>query len=239
LTSWDWPEPAAVGKNTAAVASQPFWELVRLKEYQESRDLLPDPDPELNAWLAAQLNQPQQTITIASAHLSGQANSTPLWQYSFPFLYAQEIQKNCTGRKNVDDYLMHALVREESYYNHLAVSSSRAIGLTQVMPGTAYGVAKNLRISITSPAALFDPALNLALGTSYFSLCLSRFHENSLFAVASYNGGAGAVRSWINRAGSNDLDVFVENIPFRETREYVRKVFRSYWTYYTIYQNLH
>jgi len=132
--------------------------------------------------------------------------------------------------------LAHAFVREESYYNRFALSSSKAIGLTQVMPGTAYGVAKRLHISIPNANAVFEPALNLQLGIDYFSLCLSRFNNNPVLAVASYNGAAGAVRSRINKQGMDDLDAFVENIPFRETREYVRKVFRSYWTYYTIYQ---
>jgi soluble lytic murein transglycosylase len=239
LVSWTWPEPTAVGDKLERAQTEPFWELVRLKEYQESLDLVPDHDPELSAWLYTRLDQPRQAITAASLHLpSAHPTATPLWQYSYPLLYAREIQADCKAKKNVDACLAHALIREESNYNRLAVSSSKAIGLTQVMPGTAYGVAKRLNISVPNQSAFFDPALNLELGIDYFSICLSRFHDNQVFAVASYNGGAGAVHSWLNKQGQDDLDVFVENIPFRETRDYVRKVFRSYWTYCTIYQKL-
>jgi soluble lytic murein transglycosylase len=106
------------------------------------------------------------------------------------------------------------------------------------MPGTAYGVAKNLNIPIKNPNEFFAPSLNLKLGTKYFSYSLSRFQNNALYAVASYNGGAGAVKSWIavqHHKGNDDFDSFVENIPFRETRDYVRKVFGSYWNYLRVY----
>ncbi|PWU00612.1 MAG: hypothetical protein C5B53_03840 [Candidatus Melainabacteria bacterium] len=239
LASWTWPDPRALDNRLANVASEPFWELVRLGEYQESLDLVPAQDPELKPWLYTRLNQPRQTITEAVKNLpAGGPTSDIIWQYAYPLLYAKEIQSNCRDKRKVDNCLAHAFVREESYYNRFAVSSSKAIGLTQVMPGTAYGVAKRLHISVSNASAFFDPALNLQLGIDYFSLCLSRFHDNPVLAVASYNGGAGSVRTWLNKQGADDLDAFVESIPFRETRDYVRKVFRSYWTYYTIYKKM-
>jgi hypothetical protein len=239
LASWTWPEPKALGNRLANVASDPFWELVRLGEYQESLDFVPSQDAELKPWLYARMNQPRKTINEAANNLpAGGPTSDVIWQSAYPLLYAKEIQSICRDKKRVNAVLAHSFVREESYYNRFAVSSSKAIGLTQVMPGTAYGVAKRLHISVTNPDAFFDPALNLQLGIDYFSLCLSRFHDNPVLAVASYNGGAGAVKSWLNKQGADDLDAFVESIPFRETREYVRKVFRSYWTYYTIYKNV-
>jgi soluble lytic murein transglycosylase len=236
--TWYWPDPAYVEKETANPSSKPFWELVRLKEYAESLQHLPDQAPEMEAWLYARLSQTYQAIAVASSHLAGPPTPQDLWQYAYPLLYTKEIQNNCKAKKNVDPFLMHALIREESRYNHLAVSSSKAIGLTQVMPGTAYGVAKRLNISIGNPLEFFQPALNIQLGTDYFSLCLSRFHDNPVLAVASYNGGAGAVKSWISRQNSSDVDVFVENIPYKETREYVRKVFQSYWTYCAVYRKV-
>lgn len=239
LVNWDWPDPQAAGNRLDTVSSDPFWELVRLKEYEESLGILSNETPDLKAWVYALMNRPRHTITAASAHLpQGQPNASPVWQYAYPLLYTREIQQKSRAKKNVDAYLIHALVREESYYNRFAVSSSKAMGLTQVMPGTAYGVAKRLHISVPNPSVFFDAALNLELGIDYFSLCLSRFHDNPVLAVASYNGGAGAVRSWLNRQGHDDIDAFVENIPYRETRDYVRKVFRSYWTYFSIYQKL-
>lgn len=238
LVNWSWPVPQAVSIRPHALESDPFWELVRLKEYQEALEFKPEQDHLVKIWLHAELAEPRQAITLASHNLSGHPNTSPIWQFSHPLLYDKEIQANCHLKKNVDPFLAHALVREESNYNRFAVSSSQAIGLTQVMPGTAYGVAKRLGVTVTNPSDFFDPALNLKLGIDYLSVCLTRFNENAVMAVASYNGGAGAVKTWISRYGTADIDAFIENIPYRETRDYVRKVFRTYWTYFAIYQKL-
>ena len=73
------------------------------------------------------------------------------------------------------------------------------------------------------------------MGIDYLSYVLSRHNGNALYAVASYNGGPNAVAHWASKWGAGDTDVFVENIPFTETRDYVKKVFGSYWNYEAIY----
>jgi soluble lytic murein transglycosylase len=236
--SWSLPEPSKLKNNEL---SGTVTELIKLKEYEEPLQFLTDHDTETKAWLLGKLHQPIRSIATATKELQEASLKAPVWQYAYPLHYSSEIQDNCRKFSNVDPYLMHSLVREESHYDPDALSSSKAIGLTQVMPGTAYGVAKLLRITVTDPKEFFSPALNLKLGTEYFSYTLSRFQNNSLYAVAGYNGGAGAVKSWVSKEharGNDDPDAFVENIPFRETREYVRKVFGSYWNYIRVYGKL-
>lgn len=232
---WVLPEPSKLKDNglneTAA-------ELIKLKEYDESKQFLSKEDYETLSWLLVQLHLNIQAIATASKGLAEAPLTAPLWQYAYPLFYSSEFAENCRRFSNVDPLLMHSLVREESHYDPNALSPSKAIGLTQVMPGTAYGVAKLLRIAVRNPEEFFVPELNLKLGTEYFSYSLAKFQNNSLYAVASYNGGAGAVRGWIAKEhakGNDDYDAFVENIPFRETRDYVRKVFGSYWNYMRVY----
>jgi soluble lytic murein transglycosylase len=156
---------------------------------------------------------------------------------SYPLVFAAEVKSEAAA-KGVDPFLVQALIREESRYNHKAISRSNALGLMQLLPATGYGVAKRLGVPIVDKQDFFKPAINIKLGTDYLSYVLGRYSGNALFAVASYNGGPNAVRTWQSRqeaTGISDLDYFEENIPVRETRDYVRKVFGAYWNYVTIY----
>ncbi len=96
----------------------------------------------------------------------------------------------------------------------------------QLLPGTAYGVAKRLGVAVGSQDDFFKPDINIKLGTDYLAYVLGRYNGSALFAVASYNGGPNAVKNWLRaheETGTGDLDYFVENIPVRETRDYVAK----------------
>jgi len=232
--NWDWPtvtNPEMKDEFSGVILK----ELIRIKDYDESFNFLADHDHQTKAWLFAKSGFPLQAIMAASTNIGDNPRGSDIWRFAFPLLYTNDIQQNCR-RFNVDPYLMHSLVREESHYDANALSPSQAIGLTQVMPGTAAGGAKLLHIQVNSLKDYYQPALNLQLGTQYFSFCLNRFPGNQMLAVASYNGGAGAVKGWLAKDGMDDPDRFVENIPFRETRDYVRKVFSSYWNYMRTYK---
>jgi soluble lytic murein transglycosylase len=136
---------------------------------------------------------------------------------------------------NVDPYLMFALIREESRFNPQAISRSKARGLTQIMPRTGRLIAKGLKIRPYQTSSLYDPDLNVKMGTYYLSCMLGLFNGNKYLALASYNGGSGHVSRWLKRLNYSDIDDFVENIPLRETRLYVQKVLESYWHYKSIY----
>jgi len=227
---WDFPEPPA----ELAKQEGPTVELLtELKQWDECLDLVPQNSGLLRGFYLAKLNLPLQAINAAGHALTGRPQPNEGWQLAYPLLYARFIASEAPS-KQLDPLLVQALIREESRYNVQAVSSSHAIGLMQLMPGTAYGVAKRLGIPLSGTADIHDPEKNIRMGVDYLSYVLRRFKGNALFAVASYNGGPNAVQHWSAHMPA-DTDVFVEDIPFRETRDYVRKVFGSYWNYEAIY----
>jgi len=124
-----------------------------------------------------------------------------------------------------------AIARQESAFMPDARSSSGALGVMQLMPRTARGTAKALGIRYKSSSELTNPSLNIKLGSQYLGQMLRRFGNNRILASAAYNAGPSRVDSWINRAVP--FDVWIETIPFSETRQYVQNVLM----FSTIYSN--
>lgn len=141
------------------------------------------------------------------------------------------------GREfDVDPLLLMGLMRQESTYQSFAVSPANAIGLIQVLPSTGARVAALLGEGRYSPGDLEIPEVNLRYGSYYFSLLMRRFDGVFPLAVASYNGGPHNVSRWYRGWHDNiDLDVFVEQIPFPETRDYVKRVTGYYAQYVNLY----
>jgi soluble lytic murein transglycosylase len=102
----------------------------------------------------------------------------------------------------------------------------------QIMPDTGKYIAGNTG---NKSYSLTNPEDNIMMGTWYLDYTHGKFAGNSLFAVASYNAGPGAVSKWRQRFDFSDPDEFVENIPFRETKGYIESVFGNYWNYLQIY----
>ena len=127
---------------------------------------------------------------------------------------------------------MLSLVREESYFNPEASSGVGAKGLMQLMPATAAEVASRKGIASYN---LLDVDYNIKLGNAYYSYIRSALSGMDVSAIASYNGGIGSVTQWRQTLDFIDTDSFVEKIPYDETQNYVKKVFRSYWNYVRIY----
>lgn len=136
-------------------------------------------------------------------------------------------------RHSLHPYLVLALARQESLFNPRATSVSNAQGLMQLMPATARRVARQTGIGAAS-LDLYDPQLNVALGTAYLRSLFTRFHGDDFKAVAAYNGGEHAVEQWIRKFPGPD-DEWVENITFRETREYVKRVIGGWREYRLLY----
>jgi soluble lytic murein transglycosylase len=127
--------------------------------------------------------------------------------------------------------LVAAVIREESAYDPRAVSSVGAIGLMQLMPDTGRWVARRIGLDLPGKDALYNPETNIRLGASYLSFLLEQFEGNFVYAIAAYNAGSGAVDRWITSFGSRDQDEFIESIPYRETRNFVKRVLRSLGEY--------
>lgn len=124
-------------------------------------------------------------------------------------------------------------MRQESRFEPEIRSSAGAVGLMQVMPDTGTWVAE--QAGYDSEFQLIDPADNIQLGTWFLAYTHREYEGNSMLAIASYNAGPGNVNDWVQRFGYNDPDVFVEQIPFPETKGYVESVFSNYWNYLRLY----
>ncbi len=117
-----------------------------------------------------------------------------------------------------------AVTRQESAFMADARSHVGATGLMQLMPATAKETAKRFNIPFSSQQQLLNPGVNVQLGAAYLSQIYAQFNGNRVLASAAYNAGPGRVRQWLRDARHLSFDVWVENIPFDETRQYVQNV---------------
>ncbi len=153
------------------------------------------------------------------------------WQALFPFPYQEKIF-SWSQKRQLNPFLVTALIRQESRFEKNIKSSAGATGLMQVMPSTAEWIAPQIDLT---DYALTDPEDNINMGTWYFDHTHQTYNNNSALAVASYNAGPGNVSKWLETFDNDDPDEFVEQIPFRETKGYVETVFGNYWNYMRIY----
>jgi hypothetical protein len=158
----------------------------------------------------------------------------PGWELLYPMVHCAKVGERAR-RFGVDPYLVQSIAREESYFNRKARSSADALGLMQLLPGTGRDMARWLNIPGFTPELLFNAEMNITLGSRYLRSVMDTFSGAPLFAVASYNAGPGAVARWRSSLPTDDLDAFMECIPYDQTRDYVKKVFRSRWNYTRIY----
>lgn len=158
----------------------------------------------------------------------------PRWRLVYPLVYYKQISSKANYYKN-DPALMISIAREESRFNPSAQSSVGAIGLMQLMPSTAHDIASKVGRSFDT-SDLFNPELNIEIGNLYYSTLRKLSDNMDISAIASYNGGLGSVKNWKSALTYKDSDEFVEQIPYEETKDYVKKVFASYWNYIRIYQ---
>lgn len=126
--------------------------------------------------------------------------------------------------QGVDMSLLYALARQESALYHRAQSPVGASGLMQLMPATAAHTAKKLGFVYGGKQQLIDPEVNIRLGSAYLKELLDNYGGNRVLAAAAYNAGPGRVRQWRRLSAGKNMDVWVENIPYQETRNYVQNV---------------
>ncbi|HJS67124.1 MAG TPA: transglycosylase SLT domain-containing protein [Nitrospiraceae bacterium] len=152
-----------------------------------------------------------------------------LWKVAYPTGLLPTIKGQ--GVNSVDPYLVAAIIREESQYDRQAVSRVGAIGLMQVMPGTANNVARRLGLPAVGRDDLFNQETNIQIGVHYVEQLLEQFSGNVALTIASYNAGPVVVGSWVALHPGRSQDEFIELIPYQETRQYVKRVLRSYREY--------
>lgn len=136
---------------------------------------------------------------------------------------------------DVDPLLIFAIIKAESNFNPEAVSKSDARGLMQLMKTTAEDVAKKGGITLEDEEDLYDPETNIKLGTMYFSSLMQKY-KNVTLALTAYNAGSGNVDKWVENGTIQKDGSDAENIPYKETNNYVRKILRDYEIYQELYE---
>ncbi|MBV9496348.1 MAG: transglycosylase SLT domain-containing protein [Acidobacteria bacterium] len=156
------------------------------------------------------------------------------WEILFPLNYWENIRAEA-ARRNVDPYLMASIIRQESGFEPTTVSNAGAVGLMQIMPAEAASIAQKGGMATVTRETLFDPTVNIAVGAAEYRQKLDLMNGNDVLAIAAYNAGEEAVGRWLAATPIDDLDTFVESIPFAETRLYVKTVTRNRFEYKRIY----
>jgi soluble lytic murein transglycosylase len=182
----------------------------------------------LAARLAQKIDAHHLAITIADI---ADKRGMPLDLFSFP-----KDGLPTTKLADIDTAAIYAIARTESRFQADAVSSSGAKGLMQLMPTTARETAKKLGVAYSASKLTSDPEYNAQLGSSYLADQLQTYNGSLLLAAAAYNAGAGNANKWIAaygdpRQANVDPVVWVELIPFQETRKYVQRVLGNYLVY--------
>ncbi len=146
--------------------------------------------------------------------------------------YVEQVEKYAEEYQ-VDTNLVYAVIKAESNFKPNAKSNKNAIGLMQLMEDTAKDLVKRVDLKITDEELkdkLYDVDININLGTKYLSILLERY-RNVEIAVTAYNAGIGTVDNWIERDIIKSDGSNIENIPYKETNNYVRKILRDYKIY--------
>ncbi len=151
----------------------------------------------------------------------------------FPVYYSTQVHNNAE-QHNLDPAIVFGLIRQESIFNKDAESTVGARGLMQVMPRTGMQIAHDLKEKWRSDDSLFNPDVNVRYGAYYYKQLVKQFHGHFALAIAAYNAGSGRVSKWLPSVESVPADIWIETIPFKETRKYVTSVL----SYAIIYQQL-
>lgn len=142
-------------------------------------------------------------------------------RYPLPF---KESFEASSSRASISSTWAYGIARSESLFMRDVRSSAGAIGLMQLMPATGRDVAKEIKLPYSGLATLVDPESNIRLGTTYLGQMQQRYKGNQVLATAAYNAGPHRVDKWLPDRGVIDARIWIENIPFNETRKYVKKV---------------
>lgn len=217
---------------SAVAANHPA--LVRIRILRQAGE----PELAMNEWRQLIRHSDADSVSRYNAHAlqSGwyemtvqgalQAGRLDALAWRFPAAYRDSFMARARAL-DADPWLMMAVARRESAFNPLAVSPAGALGLMQLMPGTARQVSRWLGQRAPSRESLFDVETSIHLGGTYLATLLERYQGNRLLALAAYNAGPHRVDRWLEaRTGENNMphDVWIESIPFHETRNYVQAV---------------
>lgn len=211
--------------------------LVELKDYDIISELT-DNDDFVKSWVLYKKGDYSHSMLVARDAMEKIKDKPDKydfrWRLVYPVIFYDDIKRYSDEAGN-NPPLMLALTREESYFDPLAQSVVGASGLMQLMPSTASEINAKYKLGMNISYALFNPYSNIKLGNYYYNFLKRNLEGYDISSVAAYNGGIGSIQRWKTSLHYNDTDEFVEQIPYPETQNYVKKVFRSYWNYIRIY----
>jgi soluble lytic murein transglycosylase len=167
----------------------------------------------------------------------GLLDEEQLYPYLYPPAFEPIVRKEATAR-GLDPYLVMSLMRQESLLDTFAVSPAAAYGLMQLLLSTANRMAEDSGIGDVDALDLFKPSTNIQLGVRYLSDLAKRFNNDPVLMLAGYNAGENAADRWKERLEGLEQDEFIEQISYRETRSYVKKILRNYRNYLRLYGEL-
>jgi len=157
-----------------------------------------------------------------------------LLQMLYPIKYQNYVEQ-AAEENNIDKLLIYSIIKAESGFNPKAKSASGAIGLMQVMLPTANEIALKLDMVELLEEDLYEIEKNIKIGTKYFASLLEAYDNNLNLAIIAYNAGIGNVDNWIEKGIINKEGTDIENIPFAETKLYVKRILQNYEIYKEIY----
>lgn len=179
------------------------------------------------------VDDPSRALRVALAAIDRGQGSRSLYRAAYPVLHPEALVEQST-RNSLNPALVAGLIRQESSWNPRAVSVASARGLMQLLPSVGASIAASHGYPLWNVALLFEPEVNLELGTAHLSSSLRRDSPPER-ALAAYNAGGSRLARWIKRPGSDDPELFTEWIPYTETRDYVRLVTRNAAVYRALY----
>ena len=160
-----------------------------------------------------------------------------LWEHLYP-AYFEDMIREYALKYEIDPLLALAMIREESRFNAWNESVAGARGLMQIIFSTGEWIAQKLNIEDFNDEMLFSPEVNINLGCWYIGYLKERFLNDPILIISGYNAGPGTTSKWLEQYDRSDLDNFVENVPYSETREHIKKVMKSYQMYKRLAQAL-
>lgn len=209
--------------------------LALLKDYDLVEELCKK-DKFIQSWIAYQKGN--YTISsILARNAMEEIQTKPSfddlrWRLIYPLHYYDIVEKS-KGHSN--PIILESIIKEESHFNPYAKSIVGASGLMQLMPATFNEIVVNNNLNND----IYSPEDNIVAGSKYYERLKKSLGNKDLYAISAYNGGIGSVTNWFSKLIYSDTDEFVEQIPYPETKNYVKKVFRSYWVYGNIYKEVY
>ena len=205
--------------------------LAYLKDYDLVEELCKK-DKFIQSWIAYEKGNYTISAVLARNAMDELEVKPPFedlrWRLVYPMHYYEIVDK-VKGDNN--PIILEAIIKEESHFNPLAKSGVGATGLMQLMPATYNEVVKKHNL----PSNLNAETANITAGSMYYTSLKRMLGNKDLYAITAYNGGIGSVTNWFSKLIYNDTDEFVEQIPYPETKNYVKKVLRTYWVYGNVY----